>query len=158
VVEELPDETLVFDQTNSRAHCLNRAAREVWRACDGRTEVSTVVARLAKAGLPSDDSVVWLGVSRLEKARLLEDSTRAAAPKALTRREVVRALGLGGGLLFLLPAVDSIVAPLAAQAASCTPLALCASLGKNQCTGLPICGSTNQCCERQGQGCTSKFC
>lgn len=163
VVEDLVDETLIYDQTNDRAHCLNRAARAVWRSCDGKTEVSTAAALVSKeVGLPQDDAVVWLALSRLGKAHLLDDakggSKGGAGPKVVSRREVVRSLGLTGGLLFLLPVVDSIVAPLAAQAASCTTTAQCGALNKNQCTGLPICENRSKCCKRQGQGCKAKNC
>ena len=37
VIVELPEETLVYDRQHTRAHCLNRTAAAVWRACDGRT-------------------------------------------------------------------------------------------------------------------------
>ena len=60
--------------------------------------------------------------------------------------------------VLLLPAVESVVAPLAAQAASCTPLALCQSLPKTQCTGMPICEDLSQCCRRRGTSCVAKSC
>jgi hypothetical protein len=54
------------------------------------------------------------------------------------------------GFGMILPAVTSIAAPLAAQAASCTPLAQCASLSQPACNGLPICESRSNCCHPQG--------
>jgi hypothetical protein len=80
------------------------------------------------------------------------------AKAAFSRREVIRSLGLTGGLVLLMPAIESVVAPLAAQASSCIPLAQCLTLPKTACTGLPICEDRSQCCQRQGQNCVSKKC
>jgi hypothetical protein len=132
----------------------------VWASCDGRTSVRDAAKRLAaEVGLPADDGLVYLALSRLEKARLLSerlDSRMTGA--AFSRREVIRTLGLTGALVLLLPAVESVIAPLAAQAASCTPIALCQSLDKSSCTGLPICEDRSNCCTRQGQFCIAKKC
>ena len=40
VVEELSDETLVYDLKRHKANCLNRTAALVWQDCDGQTSVS----------------------------------------------------------------------------------------------------------------------
>ena len=50
VVEELPDETLVYDLKRHKAHCLNRAAALVWQHCDGRT-TSSDMAEILEQGL-----------------------------------------------------------------------------------------------------------
>ena len=39
LVEELPDEVLVYDLDREKAHCLNRTAALIWNHCDGRTTV-----------------------------------------------------------------------------------------------------------------------
>jgi len=160
LIEEFPDETLVYDLQRDRAHCLNRAASLVWRACDGRMEVKEMAGRLAsEAGLPADAALVWMALTRLEKARLLAERVDAPEPRAgYSRRELIRALGLTGGLALLLPAVESIVAPLAASAQSCISLAAC--LAKvTPCGNMPICGVAGKCCKSAGGGtCGSKNC
>jgi hypothetical protein len=35
VIDDLPDEVLVYDLERHQAHCLNHTAALVWRACDG---------------------------------------------------------------------------------------------------------------------------
>ncbi|MBI4540148.1 MAG: PqqD family protein [Gemmatimonadetes bacterium] len=159
LVEELPDETLVYDLARDRAHCLNRTAALVWRHCDGRTGVSEVAALLEKeTRLPADDTVVWMALSRLARARLLEEPPALPAPRTrYARREVIRALGLAGGLSLLLPAVESIVAPLAAAAASCITLAACQSLNP-PCGGMPICENETLCCKTVKGACGPKAC
>ena len=36
VIQEMPDEVLVFDLKTNKAHCLNETAAFVWKACDGK--------------------------------------------------------------------------------------------------------------------------
>ena len=48
-VQELADETLIFDHQNHKAHCLNRTTALVWKLCDGRTSLA---AMAQKVGMP----------------------------------------------------------------------------------------------------------
>lgn len=144
VVHELPDEVLVYDLTRHRAHCLNRTAAFIWRHCDGQTTVAEMAALLQEElKYPVDEAVVWLALDRLGRAHLLRE--RVAPPAGAagpSRREVMRELALVGGLAVLLPVVLSIVAPTAAQAASCVASNGC--LGKPNGTpcGPPQCTNT----------------
>ena len=69
-VEEMADETIVFDRSNGRCHCLNDTAAKVWRLTEGEgLEKAEVVARLSKeTGSDVDDSVVDLALARLRSA------------------------------------------------------------------------------------------
>lgn len=152
VVQELTDETLVYDLERNRAHCLNRTAAMVWRLCDGKATVEEMVARLrAKGHVPVSEDMVFLALERLAKARLLLDRVaRPVGARGLSRRELVRGLGAVGKLSVILPLVTSIVAPTAAQAATaCT---------RNQCRLVdnPTCsGCLNAVCsDRPGDTCT----
>jgi hypothetical protein len=119
IVEALDGELLVFDQQTQECHVLNRAAAAVWRHCDGRTGATDLAARASEAsGLPSRPEIAALALGELGRARLL-DVPGAGGPDArVTRRAVIRRLGLAAGLAALLPAVESIVAPRAAEAQS----------------------------------------
>lgn len=136
VVRELPDEVLVYDLERHAAVCLNRTAALVWKRCDGRTSVGELSRALAEE-LRSDDAeaLVWLALEQLGRDRLLEERVkRPAALKGISRRELVRRLGLGAAAS--LPLVTSILAPTAAQAASCKePGASCAAPAEC-CSGL----------------------
>ena len=149
VVQELADEVLVYDLDRHKAHCLNRTAALVWRHCDGRTpvaEMASVLERELKC--PVDQAVVWMAVERLARARLLQDRvTPPAGASHISRREAVRRLALAGGLSVLLPAVSSIVAPTAAQAASCMPESACLATAP-PCSGRPICNKPGKCCKQ----------
>ncbi len=46
VVDDLPDEVLVYDLDRHQAHCLNRSAALVWRACDGHSDPAEIARRL----------------------------------------------------------------------------------------------------------------
>jgi hypothetical protein len=116
LVEELPDETVIYDTAGREAHCLNRVATFIWNHCDGRTSVAEI-ARLLRAELDqaADESTVRLIVERLEEVRLL--GTRPARPTGTVRRSRRQAakqlalMGLGGTVL-------TIAVPTPAAAAS----------------------------------------
>ena len=36
VVQEMPDEVLIYDLDTNKAHCLNQTAAFVWKSCDGK--------------------------------------------------------------------------------------------------------------------------
>lgn len=131
IVEELPDEVLVFDLKTNRAHCLNPASALVWRCCDGRTTVAEAARRLAReTGAPADEALVWLALDQLDKYRLLLGGTgRPAGAPRVSRRELMRKYL---PLALALPAVASVSAPTAAQTGS-----LCANVS---------CGSSFDCC------------
>lgn len=157
VIERLADETLVYDRQRHRAHCLNPAAALVWACCDGRTTVAATAARLERAlTLAPHEPLVWAALDQLARARLLAEPPAAVAVPS--RRELIRLLGLGAATAVLLPVVESIVSPTAAQAASCFTATQCGTLSPGQCTGQPICGSTTDCCLQRGQRCSAKKC
>jgi len=118
VIRENPDELLVYDLSNHKAHCLNKSAALTWTHCDGKTTVGDLVAILGRElNVEVDEDVVWLALRQLDKARLLQGPV--GRPEAIinrSRRDVVRKLGLGGALA--VPAVMSLIAPKASAAVS----------------------------------------
>ncbi|MCH8934561.1 MAG: PqqD family protein [Gemmatimonadetes bacterium] len=158
VVEELPDETLVYDLKRHKAHCLNRTSALVWQHCDGRTTVAEVAALLeGQLATPTDEAVVWMALDRLGRAHLLSEPVTLPADRAeYSRREVVRTLGRAAGIS-LLPVVASILAPRAAAAASCISATACITPSP-PCSGLPICGQPGQCCVQLGSKCRVRVC
>ena len=141
IVRVVSDETLVYDERNDRAHCLNRAAALVWEHCDGRTAVEEIAAVLHRElGISSDADVVRLALRKLDKARLLEPvSEPDPATRSVSRRELAKRLGLAAGMAVGLPLVLSIVAPTPLMAASCFKKGQRCDQGEN-----PVCcpGST----------------
>ena len=136
VVQELPEETLVYDLERHQAHCLEATAAAVWEACDGRRTVEQIAARATRRiGRPVPEAAAWLALRRLGRARLLEAPVEGPVAEGLTsRRDWLKKAALFGGLSVL-----SITAPTAAQAATCTTQTTCQGLQNRLCTGAPCC-------------------
>lgn len=160
VVEAMADETLVYDLRRHKAHYLNPTAALVWRCCRERRSVAETTALLENELRVSEaEPLVWMALDRLERARLLTDLPSFPGPRSrYARRQVIRALGLGAAATLLLPLVDSIVSPVAAQAGSCVTSAQCDALTPPACTGQPICGNRRQCCQARGTRCRDRRC
>ena len=144
VIEGLGEETLVYDMRNHKAHCLNRTAALVWNRCDGKATVGAMTEALAKElSVPVRAEVVWLALEQLGQAKLLAaQPPRSIAQPSLSRRAVIRKIGLGAAVA--LPLVTSILAPTSADAG----LTGCAASGQS-C-------QTISCC--QGCTCVSGLC
>lgn len=133
VVQELSDEVLVYDLERHKAHCLNHTAAMIWKRCDGKTSIAEI-ARMMKYEMNGviDEEVIWEAVSQLSRNNLLVE--RISKPTGMTRREVIRKIGITAAVA--LPAVISIVAPSAVQAQSCRTLLQSCSPSQQCCPGL----------------------
>jgi hypothetical protein len=156
VVQDLADETLVYDLERHKAHCLNRTAAAVWRLCDGKRD-EAALARLLKEelGTAAAEDVVRLALRDLGRARLLQEPV--AADSRLSRRRLVQRLGQAVAL----PLVVSIVSPTAAQAATCrlTQPISPASCNAGNPNALGCCCSNHRiCASLGGGGCSGASC
>lgn len=144
VIQELSDEVLVYDLERDKAHCLNQTAAIVWKNCDGKTNISDLAQILSKeSGLPADEDVVWMALDQLGKASLLPNTIKQnERKKPITRREVMRRIGIGA--VVAIPLVTSIIAPIAVQAATCLPNGQPCTTGAECCIG--ICGGSPLTC------------
>src|SRR6266704_1729937 len=143
IVKEMVDEVLVYDLKGDRAHCLNQTAAFVWQHCNGRTpprEIARLLGQDVNARI--DERIVWLALDQLADKNLL---ARQAIPPAsfsgLNRRQMVRAMGLAAAVA--VPVVTSIVAPRAAQAATCLATGAACTASAQCCSGL--CQANNTC-------------
>ena len=143
VVQEMPDEVLVYDLNSNKAHCLNQTAATVWKACDGKQTISDIAASFGKG----NEDLVWLAIDQLSESDLLT----AALPSKFegqTRREVLKKIGLAS--LVALPVIASLVAPqnaLAAQSCNCSNNQQCQIAPNNGncpthcCSGVGTCNA-----------------
>jgi hypothetical protein len=118
--KEVDGELLVYDLEKNTAHCLNPTAALVWKLCDGQTSISELALSLGKRlGTPLDESVIQLALKQLSADHLLVESYAAPPIQAgVSRRALVRRLGLAAALL---PLITTITAPIASAAGSgCT--------------------------------------
>src|SRR5262245_4594520 len=111
LVQELGDESVVYDPVRFKAHYLNDVARLVLRYSDGKTSVAKI-ASLLQAGPQSqvNEDVVWAALEALSRANLLEEKLSQPTDKRRFSRRRIVAAGVAG-------VVVSIVVPSAAQAA-----------------------------------------
>jgi hypothetical protein len=114
VVQEVPDEVLVYDLDTNKAHCLNKAAAAVWKSCDGTKSVSDI-ARVVEIELGSNvnDDFVWLAIDQLGENNLLDGEMRSTFA-GQTRREVLRKIGLAS--VIAIPMIASLAAPKSVMA------------------------------------------
>jgi len=137
VIQELPDEVLVYDRERDKAHCLNQTAALVWKYCDGKSTVPTIAKRLEQDLKTEtvDEKVVWYALGQLSKDHLLEETlTPPALLSGMSRRDMVRVLGLAA--VVAVPVVTSIVAPTPAQAATCLGSGAACTGGVQCCSGI----------------------
>lgn len=146
VVQDVPDEVLVYDLDSNKAHCLNNTAAMIWRSCDGKTSI-TDIARIVgmQAGAEVSDELVWLALDQLNENDLLEHEVTAEFA-GRSRREAIKKIGLAS--MIALPIVASLAAPKSALAS----------------TSCRCDNSQNLDCQLQGAGCpqtcntTTKIC
>ena len=137
VVQEIGDETIIYDETRNHAHRLNHTAGLVWSHCDGQRTIADLAAVLQRGtdALVTEE-VIWLALDRLEKEQLLvEPLVRPADATRITRRDVLKKAALVGGMTLMIPVVQSMVAPTPAMAMSIG----CAKLGQTYSPTRPCC-------------------
>ena len=119
IVKELAGEVLVYDETSTKAYCLNKSAATIWGMCDGKTSISEM-ARKAAIEIDGmiDEVFVAVALTSFRDNGLLENESGDIRPIArLTRAELVARVGrVGLAAAVALPLVTSVVAPTAAKA------------------------------------------
>jgi len=145
VVQEMPDEVLVYDLDTNKAHCLNGSAALVWKSSDGSNSVADIVKSFeSNGGGKVTEDFVWLAIDQLNENNLFEGKV---APRfaGQSRRQVLKTIGLAS--MVALPVIASLVAPQnALGAVSCA----CTDPGQpTQCT--PMTGCPSMTCNTSGQ-------
>lgn len=172
VVQEMEKEILIYDLKENKAFCLNETAALIYQFCDGERTVSEITQTLNKTLKQSvSEGLVWLALDNFKKDNLLEENEQFQIDfNGLSRRQVIKKAGLAS--MTALPIVASLVAPIAAHAASglaalfaaCTSPSQCAS---NFCTqGPPRCcvpgtqgiRGANVCCDGTTANCNLQCC
>jgi PqqD family protein of HPr-rel-A system len=116
VTERVEGELLVYSRRTGETHALNETAAIVFELCDGATARPAIAEEVARrSGLPPDEDIVELAFADLEEAGLVA----AAGPehRTVSRRALIRRLGLTVIASALLPVVETIVMPPATAAA-----------------------------------------
>ena len=113
-VQELKNETLIYDFEIDKAYCLNETSTVVYRHCNGETSFEDL-----KRQYKYTDDLIYLALDELQKNNLVE-SEKITHFAGMSRREAIRRVGLG--TLVALPLVTGLMAPQAINAASNCPV------------------------------------
>ena len=134
VIQTVSNETLVYDLTSYKAHCLNETSAFVWSVCSGDTSIDDIARSIeVRFGQSVDADFVRLALSQLNERNLLSETGPDVLPMQ-DRRSAIRKIGLASAIA--IPAIASMVTPANA-------------LGTVSCTG---CTSPGQCAVRPGCG------
>jgi Coenzyme PQQ synthesis protein D (PqqD) len=149
LVEELGDETVVFDSETKEAHCLSPLAAIVFAQCDGETTIEELaVLATDRIGEPVDEARVTDALAQLQERDLLAVSVGGG----LSRREMIGKSAAAGGTLVGASLITTVLAPTAAVAQTGIPSG-CGGCEKNSdCT-------SNHCCQNNaGKDCSQGCC
>jgi hypothetical protein len=120
-IQQVGEETLVYDQRRHQAFCLNPVSSAVWMHCDGTQSVAQIAATLSSAsGQPVAEEVVDLALAQMKENGLLEPHADLAAEASfatlgpISRRSMMARVGAGA--VVMLPAIAMVLAPRPADA------------------------------------------
>ena len=69
VMKEMPDEVLIYDLKQHKAHCLNQTAAMIWRHCDGQTSITAISQTLSQELQTTiSKEVVWVALEQLSRS------------------------------------------------------------------------------------------
>jgi hypothetical protein len=131
VVEEVGDETLVFDSENDVAHCLSPDAALVWRACDGEHDVAGLAALTGAGEASVADALDALNLKGLLSVRELD------RVPGFSRRWALKRIGAVG--------IAASSVPLIVSATIGAPLAHASGGTAGMCDTCMISGSNDSC-------------
>jgi hypothetical protein len=145
IVQEMGEETLVFDRRTDVAHCLSPVASLIWSLCNGTTDHPALTAAVAATGVDDAEAVVDAALLDLADKDLLQDG--------VSRRVAMKKMAKYGAGALAVPLVVSVMAPAAAMATSPgTQAAGTVCTNNNQCAGTTTCGAV------ASDGSSSSYC
>lgn len=144
VIQEVPNEVLVYDVERNKAHCLNETASMIWKSCDGKNSVSDIAKLVgSQTGQTVSDDLVWLAIDQFNESNLLEMKLESKFA-GQSRRDAIRKIGMAA--MIGLPVVASLVAPRNAMAAvSCQCANPTDCLAQTGCISTTICNGSGVC-------------
>jgi hypothetical protein len=122
-IQQVGEETLVYDERRHQAFCLNQVSSAVWKYCDGTQSVAQIAAALSP-GLTKHvtEEVVRLALAQMEENGLLEPNADLPSEESLaalgpiSRRSMMARVGAGAAVM--LPAIAMVLAPRPADASA----------------------------------------
>lgn len=153
VEQELGAELLIYNLQSDKAYTLNETSKIIFQACDGQTTFGDLQRKHKFT-----EDLIYLTLDELKREDLINDAYQSKFAR-VSRREVIKKVGLAS--MTMLPVIASITAPSAVAAASCNcspPASTCCS---GVCRNLSIdnfnCGQCGNTCAG-GTTCNSGGC
>jgi hypothetical protein len=144
---ELDGQVLIYDAREDRVHLLDTTTGHVFELLEqGERSPEGIVSELAtRMNSVESDSLLQLSLEELRKADLLEDGPTAMPPLSdISRRDLLRKVGLAGAAALLVPAIATLTATPAYAQASCLPEgATCLRAGGVPCCHPLLCRGIN---------------
>ena len=117
LIDQVGDETIVYDEERQEAHSLNRPASIVWKNSDGTRSLEQLGDLLGtQLGVGPSESLVEYALDELSRVHLLEENGLGDAP--VSRRDIVKRMALAGAAVVAIPVILSIATPTPAMALS----------------------------------------
>jgi hypothetical protein len=121
---ELDGQVLIYDAREDRVHLLDTTTGHVFELLqeEGKTRESIVSELASRMNSIETDSLLQLSLDELRKAELLDEAATAMpALSDISRRDLLRKVGLAGAAAVLIPAIATLTATSAYAQASCLP-------------------------------------
>ncbi|MGB2751128.1 MAG: PqqD family protein [Pyrinomonadaceae bacterium] len=143
VIQQVGDETLVYDLTTNKAHCLNETAGFVWNRCTGDRSINEIANAVeVQFGHAVDADFVRLALKQLENESLLTENGFGSIVMP-NRREAIKRIGLASAIV--IPIVSSLLAPSRALGS-----VSCACVSPGDCISQSGCPNPNNCNTNNG--------
>lgn len=114
-IQQIGTESLVYDECRHKAFCLNESSSVIWQLADGERTIAEISAAASlQLKTPVSEDLVLFAIDELRRDGLIESSSVDESAPAISRRAMLRRLGVSGALL--LPMIAAVLAPTAAQA------------------------------------------
>ena len=141
---EVGSETLIYKELHAEAILLDPVTSQVWKMCDGVTQVDTALQKLKSHFQVSEqaaEELLWAALSHLRQHNLLV----LALPAPISRREFAKRWAAAAAL-FPIVASAAVPTPSAAASPSCASCVLsggCAAAVPGRPGVLPVCCTFN---------------
>jgi Coenzyme PQQ synthesis protein D (PqqD) len=139
LVQELKDETLLYNLETNQVYCLNKTAAFVWQSLDGQHNLEQI-KQLSKYNL--DDELIFLTIDEFNRNNLLQEKLETNLSNEKMNRRTL--LAKYGAMAIALPLITTIAAPKSIQAQSCVdrgPLSVI-NPGPANCVDCPAINAT----------------
>lgn len=141
---ELDGQVLIYDAREDRVHLLDTTTGHVFELLEqgGRSRAGIVSELATRMNILEGEGLLELSLEELRKADLLDGNMAPVAPLSeMSRRELLRKVGMAGAAALLIPAIATLTASPAYAQASCSAATHSCVVGIVDCCAGLTCGN-----------------